>query len=65
MPKGLAQIVKAALIALAAGALIAVGNPAPAVGHDVSSAVNSVAQLTTNLVDAARLHFFVPASHLT
>lgn len=65
MPKGLAQIVKAALIALAAGALIAVANPAPAVGHDVSNAVTSVAQLTTNLVDAARFHFFGPASHLT
>jgi len=65
MPKGLARIVKAALVALTAGVLVAVGNPAPAVGHDVSSAMTSAAQLTANLVDAARFHFFVPASHLT
>jgi hypothetical protein len=64
MPKGLARTVRAALVALAAGALVALGNPAPSIGRDVSTAMTSAAQLTAGLADAARRNLLAPAMRL-
>ncbi|HEU4961483.1 MAG TPA: hypothetical protein VFT56_13880 [Sphingomonas sp.] len=64
MPKGMTRIARAALIALTAGALVALGNPAPSIGRDVSTAVTSAAQLTADLADAARRNLLAPATRL-
>ena len=64
MPKGLARIIRAALVALAAGALVALGNPAPVIGQQVSTAVTSAAHLTAELANAARRDLLAPTSHL-
>lgn len=48
------RVVKAALIALAAGALVAVDNPARPIDHDVAIAVVSAAKLTAGATRLAR-----------
>jgi hypothetical protein len=46
MAKRSFRIVKAALIALMAGALVALGNPMRPVHHDLAAAAHDVAQLS-------------------
>ena len=64
MPKGLTRIIRAALLALAAGALVALGNPAPSIGQDMSTAMASAAHLSAGLADAARHSLLAPAIRL-
>ena len=51
------RMVKAALVALAAGAAVAVANPARPIGHDVSTAMHDVALLTSGAAHAAGRRF--------
>lgn len=55
------RMIKAALFALAMGALVAVDNPARPIDHDVSTALVSVAQLTSGIADVAGRDILTPA----
>ena len=54
------RTIKAALFALAMGALVAVDNPARPIDHDVSTAWVSVAQLTSGIAHVAGADILAP-----
>lgn len=56
------RIIKAALIALAAGALVAVANPAKPINRDVTIAMQNVSALAASTAQVAGLAL-TPAIH--
>jgi hypothetical protein len=64
MAKPFPRIVKALAAALAAGAVVAMGNPVQPIDHDVSTAVRDVTQLAKVTTAAAAGITLAPTSRV-
>ena len=64
MPTNKRRVMRAALIALAAGGLVALANPMPSAAHDAAIALASAARLTAGAVDFAGAHLSASAARL-